>query len=154
MGVFRVREVIDALHTAWDAAVALNGVIVVKSWEIIPDEKELLFVAGDGGTEAGDEDIATSVVAWPGMSPLTRTENGTVDCAASVWTGDQDDVDVTIIRAYAIVGACEDVLRADPSLGSTIALQANIAETRLQILQAGQGLRVVVLFTVAFQTSA
>jgi hypothetical protein len=153
MGVFRVREIIDGLHTIWTAAAALDGVTVRKSWEVGPDEQELLFVAGDGGSAAGSEDIATSTIEWPGLSGTSRTEDGSIDCAVSVWTGDQDAVDATITRAFDIVGACEDTLRMNPSLWSEIALQAKIVETRLRIIQAGQGLRVIVLFIVAFQTS-
>lgn len=153
MGTFRVREVIDALASAFDAAAPLDGVTVLKSWEIIDvGIKELVYVAGDGGT-LGNEDIATSTIEWPGLGGASRTEDGTIDCAASVWTGDQDDVDATITRAYAVVGACEDVLRLDPSLGAVIALQAKIVETRLRVVQSGQGLRVIVMFVVGFQTS-
>jgi hypothetical protein len=154
MGTFRILDVINGLHTVWSAAPALEGVRVVKSWEIIPaGDKEHLYIAGDGGASFGAEEVAESTIEWAGLGPNAREESGTVDCAASVWTGDQAAVTATIDRAFAIVGACEDMLRTFPELHSDIALLAKITDARLRTVQAGQGYRVIVPFVVSFQTS-
>jgi hypothetical protein len=151
MATQQALAVITGLVTALRAAPDLDGVTVAKGWEILPvGNQELVVIAGTG---TGTEDIATASIEWPGMSATSRTEDGTIDCVASTWTGDQGAIDVTIARAYEIVGACEDVLRVNPALFAEIALQAKIVETRLRILQRNNGYAVVVPFTVAYMSS-
>jgi hypothetical protein len=154
MGVQRALAVIDGLKTVFAAALTADGVVVSKGWEILPaGDQEHVFVGGDGGADVGNEDLVRSEIEWPGMSPTSRTEDGTVDCAATVWTGDQDAVDVTIARAYEIVGLCEDALRVNPALFEDIALQAKITETRLRVAQDGEGVAAIVPFVVAYMSS-
>jgi hypothetical protein len=161
MATQRLLEVINALKTVWDAAAALNGVRISKAWEIIPEgDVEHVFIGSDVlgtglGAGLGADDVAAAVIEWPGMSPLSRTEDGTINCAASVWIDeDETGIDAAITRAFVIVGACEDVLRANPSLSSSFALQAKIAQTRLRLpTRDSEGFAVVVPFTVAYQTS-
>ena len=154
MATSRVLEVIDGLATVFDAAAALDGVTILKAWEILPEgELEHVFVAWDGDPGNVEEASAESVIEWPGLSPTSRTEDGTVECAATVWTGDQTATDATLTRVYAILGACEDALRANPSLSSSIALQAKITNTALRVEQSTQGFRATVPFTVSFMSS-
>jgi hypothetical protein len=154
MATQQALAVINGLKTVFGAAAALDGVVVSKGWEILPaGDLENVFVASDGGADLGNEDIVRAEIEWPGLGGASRTEDGAVDCAASVWTGDQDAVETTIARTYEIVGACEDALRDNPALFSEIALQVKIVETRLRIVQDGEGLRVIVLFVVSYQSS-
>jgi hypothetical protein len=154
MGVQRALAVIDGLKTVFAAALAADEVTVVKGWEILPaGDKEHVFVGGDGGAGSSDDDLVRSTIEWPGLGGTSRTEDGTVDCAASVWTGDQTAVEATITRAYEIVGLCEDALRVNPALFEDIALQAKIVETRLRNVQEGDGYLVIVTFTVAYMSS-
>ncbi|MGH9248103.1 MAG: hypothetical protein ACRD0W_01075 [Acidimicrobiales bacterium] len=155
MGIQQVNQIIDALVVALDAAAALDGVKIAKGWEILPvGDLEYVFVASDG-IDFDAEDVAVSTIEWPGPGNSSRTEIGQIVCAAKVWTGDQDAVDSTKDRAYALVGACEDVLRVDPALGITsIGVQVKITATSLQMVQESEGFAAAVQFTVSYQTSA
>jgi len=148
----RVDDVINALHTAFDAAAGLDGVTVSKGWQILPaGDLDHLFVASDGTPEPED-DVATSEIVWAGLGALARTEGGAVTCAAWAQTGDSDDMGGRITRAYQIVGVCEDVVKADLTLGGPVTFESAVASTRLRTVQDTEGCAAIVVFTVTFST--
>ena len=140
-------QVILALTAKWQAAPALADVQVVDGPQADSDASpDWLFVGHDGGVDEND-----AAVAQQNLMAFARTkgEDAEVRCAAISVRGDTD-IPAARQRAYAIVSAAEDALRADMQLGSLV-MHAYVSGHTYVPVQTTAGAKVRVLFTVTYK---
>lgn len=158
MGTSVIPTVIDALVT--QATAALTGVTVLDGYAT-PDgsASNFLYIGVDDPqtTQAAQTSDTEQTAATMG-TPRSRDQRGTVTCAALSWSGGTDQKAVRD-AAYATVAAVENLLRADPALGTGMAgrLVCQLgSETLSQNQYQGDdntagGCDALVIFTVAFR---
>lgn len=144
MSTSRTPAVIDALVTLCAAAPTLVGVTVVDGpFTTNLADPDVLFV---GDTARGDP-AANAQQTWAGLGAQRRDQIVEVVLTAVSRAGE------TVMkprrdRAYEIVAAVEDAMRADPTLGGVvIAAGAGTAES-LDQAQTPQGAYAAVTFRV------
>jgi len=144
----KVDAVCLALTAMWQAAVPLDPVNVVDGPQVnAMAEAEWLFV----GYDADDLDDTTEGAAAEQSHEAflkTKFEAGQVTCAALVTRGDTDIVGARA-RAFAIVSAAEDALRADLLLGGLV-MQSWLSEQRYIPMQTDAGAKARVVFVVSY----
>jgi hypothetical protein len=144
----KVDAVCLALTALWQAAVALDPVNVVDGPQVNAiSEGEWLFVGYDADTLDETTDGAVGLQTFEAFLK-TKFETGEVTCSAVVVRGDTD-VPAARARAFAIVSAAEDSLRADLSLGG-LAMQCWLSEQRFIPMQTNRGAKARVVFTVSY----
>ncbi len=148
----KADAVILALYGIWQAATTttLAGVMVADGPQVNSDPSDKwLFVGADGGEPSQFTEIANAQQSWLAFGKIRR-EDGTVTCAAVVIRGD-DDVPTARADAYGIVGAAEDLIRADPSLGGVVSLQTYLSSHQCFVAQTDRGAVARVVFTVTYK---
>jgi hypothetical protein len=153
----RVPAAIDYLVALFTAAPTLGQAVppvnVIDGPKVTADPGPLALWVGVDDITNPSPAAATSVQAWqPGLGRNVRQEALAVHCVAQAWSGD-DDVRSMRIAADGIVGAAEDLIRADPTLGGTLpgSKDAGVTTADLQqgpALAGGRGMAVRVLFTI------
>lgn len=143
----QVPQAIDKLVAVFSAA--LPGVQIADGPLVKFPAKEWAAVGSDGTVQT-EEDAARAVQAWSGIGAKKRSENIDVVCAIGTSTGTAEtSMSARRNRVYALLGAVEDALRADPGLQMfTIDGAAAVTETALKYVTNGQGLAAVVVFTI------
>lgn len=144
----KVDAVCLALTAMWQAAVALDPVNVVDGPQVNAiSESEWLFVGYDA--DALDETTEGAVAEQSHEAFLkTKFEAGEVTCAAVVVRGDTD-IAAARARAFAIVSAAEDSLRADLLLGGLV-MQSWLSEQRYVPMQTDMGAKARVVFVISY----
>lgn len=117
MSSSRAPAAVAALLSTLQAAPALAGVPVFDGPVVTDDYRDALFIGYDGDTHGERESIVTDQ-QWAGLGAKKRTETITILCAAVAVSGDGTALDART-RAYALMAATENVLRADPSMAQT-----------------------------------
>lgn len=150
MATSRVPDAIDALVALFGAAPALDGVKVVDGPLVTGDPlREAICVAYDGAEGGGEAvDIQQE---WASIGQKARNETFTITCAVVVWGG-ATKVRPARERAFALLAAVEDALRADPSLGLPPPTVVAFAAGSLFHEQSESGMQARISFQVAVQT--
>lgn len=107
-----------------------------------------------GGTEDPDDEPSSFNQDWNGLGARTKVEEGEVNCAILVGTGNTaSGAKPSRDRALAILTEIEDKVRLDPTLGGTLAGGwAQVSAGRFVQRINSQGIYVRVVFTVSYQT--
>lgn len=149
----RIPAAIDGLLTLAQASAGLAGVQIVDgpplSWAPVmlavdsASECRFLFIGavpGEDTSAEGDQDFNAA-------GAISYDEHFRVLCTALSWTGDQvakavrDD-------AAAIVGAVQQAIRTDPTLGGAVLYSRISNIDRLEQQQANNGVQCVAVFTI------
>ena len=147
MSTSRFGAVVDALVTLADATSVAQ---VFDGPSLTADSLTEYVVIG--GTEDPGDNAGEITQEWNGIGAKARQEQGEVQCAVLVSTGD-DTVKTARDRALAIRGEIETALRADPSLGGVLAPGwAHLNESTAVQLRNTNGLAVRLPFRVTYQT--
>lgn len=144
----KTDAVLLALVALWQAAPALEGVEVVDGPQANSEAlNEWLFVGSDGAAPTEGTQVASANQEWQAFARM-KQETAEITCAFVVRSGDKDTVTVRV-RAYALLGAAETAVRADPTLAGLV-MQAGISAHQYfpAMTQAGPIARVV--FTVTY----
>lgn len=130
MAESRLPAAIDYLVGVFTNSSALQALNVV-TWDGPPvseDYRDAVFVGYDaGGTDSSEFQAATIAQKWAGIGQRKRDEETQITCAVVVTMGDPGWKPVRD-RAFAILEAVGQILRADPSLGLTPPADYSIAE--------------------------
>lgn len=149
-GTSRAPAVIDALVALCRTAPALAGVTVQDGPQVTSKHLKAVVCIGWDGDEDNDQAVEAQQ-EWAGLGAKAKDETLQVTCAALAWHGSTTTKPVRD-RAYALVAAVEDALRADPSLGfqppTVVALATGNAFQR----QTADGAQCRVVFTIAIKT--
>lgn len=147
----KTDAVILALTAMWQAATAstLAGVQVVDGPQANSDASDKWLFVGFNG-DAPDELNEAATAEQPLMAfARVKGDNGQVVCAVIARRGDTD-ITATRADASAVLGAAEDLLRADMQLGGLVMHAYVSAYTYIPVItQAGAKVRYV--FTVTYQ---
>lgn len=147
----RAPVVIDALVGLFDADPVLDGVKVVDGPIVTNDPlPEAVFVGYDGNPE-GDGEAVDFRQEWASIGQRAKDETFTVTCAVVVWRG-STEVKPIRDRAFALLAAIENSLRADPSLGQPPPTIVAFASGSLVQSQRQSGVEVRIPFQIAVQT--
>lgn len=147
----RVPDVIDALVALFDAAPGLDGVKVVDGPIVTNDPlPEAVFVGYDGNPE-GDGEAGDFRQEWASIGQKAKDERFTITCAVVVWRG-STKVKPARDRAFALIAAVEDALRADPALGQPPPTIVAFASGSLVQSQRQSGCECRIPFQIAVQT--
>ena len=145
MSTSRIPAVVTALFSAFDAAT--DATVFDGRWVTTPDGDYLTvgWTPDDEGSSGSQE--------WVGLGNRARTERIDIPCYIDSYSG---DVDTASRRnaAFTILAACENALRADPTLGGAVPQPgwAEFGEYRERIEQTETGLAVGVVFHVLIET--
>jgi len=142
----KTNGVILALTALWQP---IPGVQVVDGPQANSDASDdWLFVGFDG--DLPDEGNEAAVVTQSLMAFLkTKQEDGEVTCAVVSRRGDTD-VPAARARAYGLMSAAEDLLRADMLLGGLTMQSYVSAHQYIPVITQG-GCKARVVFTVTYQ---
>jgi hypothetical protein len=110
----RVPASVDALVAALKAGVSFP---VYDGPELSSEYTDAVFIGFDGDP-LGERKSAAASADWAGIGAKRRNEIIDILCAAVAVSGDGIPKDARD-RSYAVLGAVETVLRADPSLAQT-----------------------------------
>lgn len=150
MTTSRAPAVIDALVALCGAAPGLSGVKVHDGPQPTSDPLKAVVCIGWDGDEGNDEAVQ-STQEWAGLGARSKDEALQVTCAAIAWHGSTTNKPVRD-RAYELVAAVEDALRANPSLGFPPPTVVALATGNAFQQQTGSGAQCRVVFTVAIKT--
>lgn len=146
----RAADAIDALVGLLQAAPGLADASIVDGPDVAGHKKRTVCVGWDGNPDG--EGLAVEwQQAWASVGQRAKNETFSVTCAVVAWDG---GTAVRPIRdaAYVLLGAVEDALRGNPSLGfppPTIVAVTSGATFQEQI---PEGRLCRVTFQVAVQT--
>lgn len=148
----KVDAVCLYLTAMWQAAMSttLTGVQVVDGPQADSDpSNEWLFVAYDGDRPDEGNEAAT---AEQDLMTFARgkQEAGSISCAATARRGDTD-LPAARSRAFAVLSAAEDLLRADMQLGGLV-MHAYVSDHQYIPFQSTSGCKARVVFTVTYLT--
>ncbi|MER7063960.1 hypothetical protein [Streptomyces albidoflavus] len=144
-------DVIDALVALFGAAPALAGVKVVDGPLVTNDPlPQAVFVGYDGDPE-GEGQAADMSQEWAAIGQKARDESFTVTCAVAAWKG-STTVRPIRLRAFELLAAVEDALRADPALGLSPPTVVAFASGSLVQSQRQSGVEVRIPFQIAVKT--
>jgi hypothetical protein len=146
----RAPAVIDALVAMCEAAAGLEGVKVHDGPQVTSAPLTSVICIGWDGDEDNSEAVQ-SQQEWAAIGQKAKDETIQIPCAAIAWTG-STNVKTVRDRAYELVGAVEDALRADPSLGFPPPTIVAFAVGNAFQEQTASGAQCRVVFTVAVKT--
>lgn len=145
--VSAVPALLATLAATLDAAVAcpvFDGPGLTD--DSMPDY--LLVGVPDPDADSPDNAVETEV-EWGALGRLSRVEHITIRCTAVSWSGDED-LAALRVRAYATLGAVEQALTADPSLGDNARYGGLVASHQMRQNTDADGAVVWVLFSLSF----
>ena len=140
----RIPAVIDYLVATFTASPLLGAAsppVAVYDGPLAtaaPDQAQLWVGLEDPDATAATT-AADSQQTWAGLGHMAKNEQLAIRCVAQAWSGG-DDVRTARQNAYAIMGAVEQVILADASLGGTVSTPGNASVTGAVLSQiTGQG---------------
>jgi hypothetical protein len=139
-----------ALTALWQGAVSstLAGVVVADGPQANSDPSpDLLFVAYDGVADSG----ALIVDATQNLMAFQRVkgEDASVTCSVVSYRGEPDVISARA-RAFAVLAAAEDLLRANMTLGGLV-MHAFVSSHQYYPSQTETGAMARVVFTVTYK---
>jgi hypothetical protein len=144
----KVDAVLLALVTLWGVAPALEGVEVADGPQANSEAlNEWLFVGADGVPQSEGTQFVSAQQEWQAFARVKR-ESAEITCAFLVRSGEKDTVSLRA-RAYALLGAAEDAVRADPTLAGLV-MQAGISAHQYFPTATTGGSMARVVFTVTY----
>lgn len=150
----RVPDVIDALVTLFTASPNLGDAKVLDGPPVTDSPLfEAIYVGYDGDPDGGAE-TATFEQEWAGLGARAKNETVTVTCAVIAWKGDNNAAarKARRVRAFALLGVVEAIVRADPSLGFPPPTVAAMASGQLFQRQTASGFEARIPFQIQVQT--
>ena len=155
MSTIRFSDAVTALLAALAASVPLAGVTIADGPNpTAAADPDFIIVGHDGSLDAdgalsGITQAGTLTQAWLEFRAV-KDEAGHVNCVAVSQTGDSLDLAARRARAQALVAACEDAAMA---AGIVSGLQFEGTEdAAIAYRQLGQGLAVIIPFTIGYTT--
>jgi hypothetical protein len=150
----RVPALIDYLVTLFQTAATLGTAtppVAVYDGPVVTQEPaQLVLFIGMDDPDADVPVSASSDQTWAGLGKQAKNEEITITCVAEAWGGDTD-IKAIRVAAYAIVGAVEDLVRADVQIHSGITLFGGISSMTLVQNQTTQGAVARVTFQITGQ---
>lgn len=137
------------LLAALRRSAALSGVLVTRGMGVTdPGALEVVSVGFSGSP--GDVGAADAQLAQEGTGGDPSRERYTIRCAIGVASGDEDEAGITAAeeRAFALLGACGEAIRADGTLGRAV-MSAFISSWSLDSGQVSGGARADLRFEVS-----
>jgi hypothetical protein len=152
MATSRVPDVIDALVAAFKAAPGLAGVKVFDGPPVTGSPlKAAVFVGYDGDPDEQEGLAVEFSQEWASIGQRARDEAFTVTCAVLAWSG-ATAVRAVRERAFELLAAVEDALRAAPDLGQPPPTIVAFASGSLHQAQSHEGMVCRIPFQVAVKT--
>ncbi|MET7479536.1 hypothetical protein ABZT17_34955 [Streptomyces sp. NPDC005648] len=147
----RVPELIDAFIAALEASADLDGVQIVDG-PLVTDSAatEWVFVGYDGDPD-GEFMTTQTTQQWAGLGAKAKSEDIALVCSVLVRRG-STDVKACRMRTFAIFGAVEAVVRANPSLGLPPPTICSVAEHTFHTEQTDRGIQGRMPFTLTSST--
>jgi hypothetical protein len=147
----QLNNVMRALNTRWLALAVTGGTLADAQVFLGPpvtpaSTMDLVIVGDEGGSD--DSDQSSFEQEWADLGHTRRNELGEIICSVISSSGSTDMLS-RIDRADALLTACEDSLRADPTLGGIVA-NAELVRASGRSLQNTGGAAVVTPFTVRY----
>ena len=134
---------------ALNAAPALSGVRIFDGPEIDTSYPNDWIAVGHDGSDDGDFEAAAASQEYAPIGALRKNEDGALSCVLSTWDG-TTDITARRVRAFALLAAVEDVVRADPSFSGAV-LWAGLESFQLQYRQTNQGAAVEIPFSLTYR---
>ncbi|WP_219512742.1 hypothetical protein [Nonomuraea ceibae] len=151
MSTSRIPAVIAELLDRFAAAATLQGVRIVDGPPVTGDPlREAVYVGYDGDPD-GEGTGAEFTQEWASIGQRARGETFSVTCAVVVWRGSTKVAPVRV-RAFEVLAAVEDLVRADPSLGQPPPTVAAFASGSLVQSQRASGMECRIPFQIQCQT--
>lgn len=147
----RAPAAIDALVALAEGLPALEGVAISDGQTLDGGTAKDRLCIGWDGNDDGDNQAVASSQEWAGLGAKAKDESLIITCAVIAGTGN-GDVKPMRDRAYEILGAFADGLRADPSLGFPPPTLAALRVGDLFQEQTDRGPEARVVFQVGVQT--
>ena len=155
MSTIRFSDAVTALLAALAASVPLAGVTIADGPNpTAAADPDFIIVGHDGSLDAdgalsGITQAGSLTQAWLEFRAV-KDEAGHIHCVAVSQTGDSLDLAARRARAQALVAACEDAAMA---AGIVSGLQFEGTEdAAIAYRQLGQGLAVIIPFTIGYTT--
>lgn len=147
----KLNDTMRALNTRWSALAVPGGTladaIVFLGPPVTPaSTMDLVIVGDEGGPD--DNDQSSFEQEWADMAHTRRNELGEIICSVISSSGSTDMLSRSD-RADVLLTACEDSLRADPTLGGVVA-NCELVRATSRSLQNTGGAAVVTPFTVRY----
>lgn len=149
MTTSRIPAVCDALVSTLTTALAGTATVYDGQWVTAPAGTKSYVAVGwtpDGDGPEGQQE-------WAGLGNRARTESIDIPCYADAYSGSTS----TAARrnaAFELFAACEDALRADPTLGGVVPQPgwSQIGTYAVRQEQTDSGLEVGITFHVIAET--
>lgn len=150
MSVSVIPQVIDALVALVKGVVDTNTVIVSEGYPLTLDTVDAVLIGVQDPKSDDQAMSASSQQRWVATGGR-REEDGEITCAVLATEGGSD-LQVARNRAFTILAAIENALRANVSLGIGTLVQAEYGvQLDYYSNQTPQGAEVTVIFHVHFQ---
>jgi len=148
MAVSRFPAVVDAVVTALKAAPGLASAVVSDGLPITEDRLTDLVIIGNGG-QPEDTRAGTISQEYHDLAGVDSTRDETVQvfCCVISQTGDVD-VAATRTRAFDLLGAISDTLRANYKLGVSGVIRVELSDVEVVVEQFADGTAVRLPFTL------
>lgn len=149
MTTSRIPAVVDALVSTFTTALTGSATVYDGQWVTAPSGTESYLTVG----WTPDADGPTGEQEWVGLGNRARDERIDVPCYVDAYTGDTDTA-ARRTAAFALLGAVEDVIRADPTIGGAVPQPgwSQIGSYSVRQEQTESGLEVGITFHVLVQT--
>lgn len=145
----RLPAVIDALIETFGTVTDLT-VFDGPEFSLTEDAVgEFVIVGGNGDRSAESGSLAQT---WAGMGHHSRNEEGGVDCALVVQTGDSV-IKTSRDRVFVLLGELETALVADPTLGGAVMAGWMLPlSASIEAEENGLGSYVRLSFTISYRS--
>lgn len=144
----KMDEVQAALVALWSALPALAGVPVYDGPPVSQAaDLDQVLVGNDGDVDS--DTMSDFSQEWVDLAQTRRVESGEIICAVVAQSG-STDLGVQRDRAFVLLAACEDSLRADQTLGGTV-FSALLTSGSAHPLQNSAGSAMIAPFTVQYR---
>jgi hypothetical protein len=146
-----VPAAVRAIHDAIAAAVPSAVVIVGPGETEDPADAGIVFVGVSDADETTYAEAVTGSQHWAQLGGKMRDEQFTIHCVAVAWNGNSDAL-AAMDGAHALMGAVENAIVSDPTLGGVLLFAVGITSHGLKFTADNQGVSAHVPFDVECRT--
>lgn len=148
-----VPNLMDALLEKLADCDGLSDVLIVDGPDPVGDDADRQLYVGmaDPRSIGVDSNAGDFTQEWPNATAQTRTESGTIRCAALAFDGD-GDMKTARDGAFGIVAEVQALLWADTRLGVDGVTRTSFNSVGWDQRQTTRGALCVVLFSIDFNS--
>lgn len=147
-----VPAALRAIQAAFTARLPAGTLITVGPG--VTDDAALSGQVFIGCSDPDEKTYAEAVIGsqqWAFLGHTTRDETFTVHCSAVAWNGDTNAL-AAVDGVYALMGAIEAAIVADPTLGGALLYAVGITSHSLRFVVSQSGISAIVPFDFECRT--